>query len=599
MPDFIFDRRDIEFVLYEQLDLEKLCELDRYAEMNKETADLILGEGLKLAVETMSPANAVGDREGTKLIDGSVFLPKAYHEVYAKFVEGGWVAPSADPEFGGMGLPIPLGIALAEMFLGACSAFMFLPGLTASGAHLIEEHASDELKQLFVEKMYTGQWTGTMCLTEPQAGTAVGDVTTVATPIDGSDRYKISGNKIFISEGDQDITENIIHLVLARIPGDAPGTKGISLFAVPKRRINDDGSLGDLNDVTVTAIEHKMGINASPTCALAFGEKDACEGWLIGEPSQGIVYMFQMMNEARLTTGLQGVSSANASYQLALAYAKERVQGTRLTDRSEAPENVTIIEHPDVRRNLLLCKSYSEGIRALLLTTALYADYARNHRDKGERAKYQGLLDLLTPICKAYATDVGFRVTELAMQIHGGYGYVGEYGVEQYMRDVKIASIYEGTNGVQALDLMGRKMRLKGGGLFMAWMQDRNELLNGAKDHERLADVVKLVDDAKNVLGEVAFGMPARGKKDPEQALLGATPFLEIFGQVQVASLLLEQALIADAKLQGLAEDHPDHAFYDGKIKSARFFALTVLPHAKALAAEVNAGDRSALDIRF
>ncbi len=614
MADLKIDRRDLDFVLYEQFDLESFTQLDRYKEMNRETFDMVLSEAIRFSSEELAPANMIADRQGTKLVDGKVQVADALREVYPKFVEGGWMAPVHDPELGGMGLPGPVGLAVAESFLAGCGSFMFFPGLTASAGHLLEVYGAEWLKQLVVPKLYTGEWTGTMCLTEPQAGTAVGDLRSTATPIEGTDRWKISGQKIFISAGDHDLTPNIVHLVLARAPGDPAGTKGISLFAVPKYKFDADGNIGGPNDVTVTAIEHKMGIHASPTCALSFGDNDDCEGWLIGEQCQGIVYMFQMMNEARIYCGVQGSAMANAAYQLALAYAKERVQGAKVTDRDENAKAVTIIDHPDVRRNLMLCKAWSEGIRALLFESAVYADHARFHPDEERRGVAQDLLDLLTPICKSYATDFGFKVTELAMQIHGGYGYCSEYGVEQLMRDVKIASIYEGTNGIQALDLLGRKMRLKGGGLFMAWVQNINEFLQPNAEHPVLAAEMKLVDDMKNTLASVAFGFGTAAKADPEKAILGATPFLEMFGHIQVATLLLRQAVIAQEKLEAIYADkgasdaasqkalireHDDARFYDGKVKTAKFFAHTVLPHAKALARELTGPDRSALDIVF
>lgn len=614
MVDLIIDRRDIDFVLFEQFDLGKFCEQERYKDFSQETFEMVLTEAIKLAREELAPANAIADRQGTKLEDGKVIVAEAFRPLYQKFIEGGWVATVNDPEYGGMGLPVPMGIMLTDIFISACSSFMFFPGLSVSAGHLLESYAREGLKELLTTKLYTGEWTGTMCLTEPQAGTAVGDVRTTATPVEGTDLYKISGNKIFISAGDHDMTDNIVHLVLARVPGDPEGTKGISLFAVPKYRFDEEGNIGEDNDVTVTAIEHKMGIHASPTCALAFGEKDACVGQLIGERSKGIVYMFQMMNEARIACAVQGSASANSTYQLALAYAKERVQGAKVTDRSDDPESVSILEHPDVRRNLMFCKAYSEGLRALLIQAAVYADKAQYHGDESVRHANQDLLEIMTPICKAYATDMGFKVTEIAMQIHGGYGYIGEYGVEQYMRDVKIASIYEGTNGIQALDLLGRKMRMKGGGLFMAWLQEANSAIQDNLEHERVGDIFKTVDKAKNTLAETAFGFTQAGKSDPEAALLGATPFLEMFGQVEVSRILASQALLADQKLQAIAtekgindeegmskliQEHADARFYDGKIKSARFFANTVLPHARAIAVELKNADRSALDIQF
>jgi alkylation response protein AidB-like acyl-CoA dehydrogenase len=614
MVDLIIDRRDVDFVLFEQFELQKFCEQSRYKDFSQETFEMIINEAIKLAKEEVAPADAIADRQGTRLEDGKVIVAEAFRAIYDKYAEGGWIATANDPEYGGMGLPVPLGLILSEFFISASSSFMFFPGLSVSAGHLLEEYANTSLKELLTTKLYTGEWTGTMCLTEPQAGTAVGDICSVATPIEGTDRFKITGSKIFISAGDHDLTENILHLVLARVPGDPEGTKGISLFVVPKYRFDESGALGKANDVTVTAIEHKMGIHASPTCSLSFGENDACEGYLIGERAKGIVYMFQMMNEARIACAVQGSATANACYQLALAYAKDRVQGAKVTDRSDDPQAVAIIDHPDVRRNLMLCKAYAEGLRALLVQAAVYADRARYHDDEDVRHANQDLYEIMTPICKAYATDMGFKVSEWAMQIHGGYGYIGEYGVEQYMRDVKIASIYEGTNGIQALDLLGRKLRMKGGGLFMAWLQEANKAIMPNVKHERLADIFENLDKAKNTLAETAFGFSQAGKSDPEVVLLGATPFLEMFGQVEIGRMLAQQALIGDEKLQAIATEkgvsgadgfanllaeHADARFYDGKIKTARFYVNTILPHTRSLSVEIKNADRSALDIRF
>ena len=611
MPDFKVDRRDLEFVLYEQVGIQRCLEYPAYQEMNKETFDLVLDEAIKVAREVLGPANLKADRVPLELKDGKVTVSDEFREIYSVFREGGWFSPTNNPEFGGMGLPVTIGIALAQIFAGACSSFMFFPGLTASGAHLIESFGSDKLRDCMVARMYSGEWMGTMCLTEPQAGSSVGDLATTAKPIEGTDEFLIAGNKIFISAGDSDLPENMIHLVLARVEGDVSGTKGISLFAVPKFRIGPKGEVGERNDVKVTGIEHKMGIHASPTCALAFGEDGDCRGWLIGEQSKGIVYMFQMMNEFRLLTGAQGAGLANAAYQFALQYAKERIQGAKLTDRTPDAKSVAIIEHPDVRRNLLMAKSISEGLRVLLAQNAAYAEDARNHPDEAERARSQDLCDFLTPICKAYASDQGFKVTEIAVQIHGGYGYIAEYGVEQTMRDVKIASIYEGTNGIQAMDLLGRKMRLKGGALFMAWLQEVPQSLGGLD--ESLAGEVEAVNKAKEAIGALAMHFQTTAQADLELAFLNATPFLEACGHVEVARLLVQGAGIATDRLADMVQEfgvssqdeaafiakNEEAKYYDGKIKTAQFFVSSVIPHVRAIAKGIQSGDRSALDIIF
>ncbi|WP_158542548.1 acyl-CoA dehydrogenase [Lujinxingia litoralis] len=616
MSEYLFDRRDVEFNLFDVLGVEELTKLSRYQDYSRELFEMVLGEAEKFAVGKLAPANAEADEVGSRLIDGNVVLPDNYTQLFKDFRDGGWFAPVHNPEYGGQGLPQSVGMAAIEAFVGSHPSFMFISGLTVSAGHLIEVHGTERDVELYLEKMYTGQWGGTMCLTEPQAGSALGDLTTTATPVDGEDYYDIVGNKIFISAGDQNLTENIVHLVLARVPGDPEGSRGISLFIVPKIRVNADGSLAEPNDVAITGIEEKMGIHASPTCSISFGDHGECRGWLVGERCRGLQYMFLMMNEARLVTGLQGVAIGNAAYQSALVYAKERSQGPKVTDRSEAPKSVAIIEHPDVRRNLMTMKAYGEALRALLLNTAFMSDFALYSEDEAEKTKAQDMLDLLTPICKAFCSDMGFKMTELAMQVFGGYGYIKEYGVEQKMRDVKIASIYEGTNGIQALDLLGRKMRMKSGGLFLTWLQDTNEFLGSLSEDETFGEMAKQVDAAKNALGEAAFGFTASGKKDPEYPLLHATPYLRMFGLVESARLLLKQATVAQSKLsaiwdekgvsaddaearQALIEQNDDARFYENKVKTAQFFIYQILPEARAILKSIQSGDRSALEVAF
>ena len=614
MSHYLFDKRDLEFLLFEQLGLSEIAELEKYKDFTNEDFEMVLGEAAKVSTELLAPLNATGDQQGCKLIDGEVVVPDGFKEAYKTFFEAGWLSPHGNPEYGGQGLPLLLSVALSELFIGANSSFMFFPGLTGAAAHVIEVFGTDAQRNWCLERMMAGTWTGTMCLTEPQAGTAVGDALTTATEVEGEEYFQIAGNKIFISAGDGDFPENIIHLVLARVPGDPAGTKGLSLFIVPKYLSDAQGTIGQHNNVECTAIEHKMGINASPTCALAFGASGECKGWLLGERRQGIVAMFQMMNEARIITGIQGVAMANASYQRALDYARERIQSPKITDRSPNAKSVPIIEHPDVRRNLMIMKSVSEGIRALLLSTARYLDVAENTADEAERARNLDLVDLLTPICKAYATDMGFLVTERGIQVYGGYGYIREYPMEQYMRDVKIGSLYEGTNGVQALDLLGRKMRQKGGGLFLNWLQFVNGFVQENGGHERLGDLVAALDKAKNALTEAAFSLPGLGKSDPEMFALQATPFLEAFGHVEVGRLLIEQAILADAALhkifdqsgaaddQARAEliaDNTEAKFYAGKVSGAEFFVHEFVTKAHGISRRIKAPTRAALDMVF
>ena len=614
MSEFHIDRRDIDFILYDHLGIEDLLELPRYEGFDRETFDIILSQAQRFAAERLAPTNQDADQQGCRIEDGQVYLPDCYEELYDEFCQMGLFAPVNNPELGGMGLPHTLGVALIELFISAHPSFMFTPGLTTSAAHLIEEHGNEEYVETYCEKMFTGEWSGTMCLTEPQAGSALGSLTTAAVPVEGEDYYQIRGNKIFISAGDHQLTDNIVHLVLARVEGDPGGTKGISLFIVPKRRINEDGSVGELNDVTITNIEEKMGIHASPTCAMSFGDDGECRGWLVGERCNGLQYMFQMMNEARLVTGLQGVAIGNAAFQSALEYARERKQGPKVTDRSDDKQDVAILEHPDVRRNLMIMKAYGEAIRALTYNTAHISDYAIYGQDEQQQERAQDLLDLLTPICKAFSTDIGFEMTELAMQVLGGYGYIKEYGIEQQMRDVKIASLYEGTNGIQALDLLGRKMRQKGGALFMSWVQEATQFLAPLLEDDNFSELAAEVDEAKNSLTEAVFSFQAKGKEDPEYPLQHATPFLRIFGHVESARLLLRQATIARGKLEEMWEDEGIDAddddarsafierngevrYLENKIKTASFFIHQLLPRIQGYFKSIQSDDRSALDI--
>jgi alkylation response protein AidB-like acyl-CoA dehydrogenase len=489
------------------------------------------------------------------------------------------------------------------------------PGLTIAAANLLAIFGNDWMKKTVVPRLYRGDWAGTMCLTEAQAGSAVGDLTTKAIP-DG-DHYRIEGNKIFISCGEQDITENIIHLVLARLPGDPPGTKGISLFLVPKVRFDfETGALGATNDVKCTGIEHKMGINGSATCSLAFGESGACHGYLIGEPRQGMKIMFHMMNEARIECGLQGLSIGAIAYETALAYAKERVQGQDLT-KAEDPnlEKVRIIQHPDVRRMLLDMKSTTEAIRALLYFCAYHIDLSRSHTDPETRKESAAFVELLTPICKAFSTDQCFRVTETAIQTLGGYGYIKEYAVEQYCRDEKIASIYEGTNGIQALDLLGRKMAMRGGAVFMNYMASLNKFIDAGFEDWSLAAAYQGLSAGRDKLNQVAMKFMELGQGgDRAYPLLNAVPFLELFGYVVCAHLLLEQAKIASAKLakiceekgaqspeerNALLESDGEARFYAGKVASAKYWAARKLPLAHAIGEAILGEDRTPLEAIF
>jgi alkylation response protein AidB-like acyl-CoA dehydrogenase len=611
MAEYLDDRRDVEFILYEHLGVDRLCEYDKYSEFSKDVFDMVLDQGLKLAKEELAPLNEVADRVGAKFDNGTVTLPKEFHGPYKTYCEGGWIGVSSDPEWGGQGLPRVVGMSTGEFFTGACLAFMMTPSLTHGAAEMFETFASDELKNLYVEKMYAGQWAGTMCLTEPQAGSNVGDVKTMA--VKEGDVYKITGTKIFISSGDHDLTENIIHPVLARTPDAPPGIKGISLFLVPKVRVNPDGTLGESNDVRCGNIEEKMGIHGSSTCTLNFGDEGNCIGYLVGEENKGIVYMFQMMNGARINVGLQGSALGAAAYQQALSYAKERIQGVDVRSMKDpnAPR-VPIIDHPDVRRMLLFGKSVTEATRALLMKTAYYADLAEVTKDDAEREKCAGYVELFTPLCKSYSTDMGFEVCVQAMQVLGGYGYCKEYPVEQYARDSKIASIYEGTNGIQAMDLLGRKLAMKGGTLYMNFLTDLNAFLEENRSHGALGKYVEALSAAKDALADVTNDFMTKSMGgDTLYPISYAMPYLNSFSEVVCSWLLLEQALIAQKRLdeicsekgandaetrKALAKENDEAKFYAGKVDSMKFYVTQILPNVQARAASAKSEDRTILD---
>jgi len=611
MANLLVDERDQRFVLYEQLNIEELCESERFSEFSREMFDMVLDAATKLAEKELAPTNKDGDAQGVALEAGGVKVPESFHEAYRHYCEGGWASLMIEEKHGGQGFPNVMYCATMELFVAANQAFMMYPGLTIGSARLIEKYGSEEQQRTYMDNMYSGVWGGTMCLTEPQAGSDVGALRTKAVKRpDGS--YSITGNKIFISAGDHDLTENIVHMVLARTETAPPGTKGISIFIVPKKRI-ENGELVD-NDVTVMATEKKMGIHGSATCALNFGEKNNCMGYLLGQENEGMKIMFNMMNEARLAVGFQGLAQATAAYMCALRYAKERYQGPEITTmRDPTAPKVQIIQHPDVRRMLMWMKSVTEGIRSLLYYAGYCEDRIHAAKSDEEAAKYQGFLDILIPICKAWSSDMGFRVTEMAVQIHGGYGYCREYPVEQYMRDCKIASIYEGTNGIQALDLVGRKLAFRQGALFQSIAAETGNLLRTAKKNYRLKDIWEPFDAARNQLIEVTkyFGLKSI-TEDFMIPILYASPYLELFGDIAVGFMLLWQAVIADRRLEEMYSDakadtkekkaelvrtNRSAAFYRGKVASAQFFANTVLSLSKGKARAIMSGERSAIDL--
>ncbi|MGD9044134.1 MAG: acyl-CoA dehydrogenase [Desulfobacterales bacterium] len=579
MAQLVADRRDIEFVLHEQLKLEELSKHESYAEFNKKTCDLIISEARNLAVKELLPIRIDGDREGARFDSGNVTVPESFHKAWDLFKEGEWLALSDDPELGGQGMPTTLSLAVNDYFIGANFAFMMYPGLTHGAGRLVQTFGTEKQKKLFLKKMFTGEWTGTMLLTEPEAGSDVGALTTSAVKNDDG-TYSITGNKIFISSGDHDMAENIIHPVLARIEGAPQGTRGISLFLVPKIRVNDDGSLGEFNDVVCTGVEEKMGIHGNATCSLSLGSKGNCQGTLLGEENKGMRAMFQMMNEARLLVGLQGLACASASYLYAVNYARERVQGRHLlkADEDDAPL-VPIIEHPDIRRMLLTMKVYVEGMRSLLYYIGNCEDNLRLSEKEEDKAKYQGLIDLLIPVAKGYVTDKAFEVCSLGVQVYGGYGYIKEYPMEQLLRDCRITPIYEGTNGIQAMDLLGRKLGLNKGKPIMDLLGEIQQTIAGAKSISKLADMANKAEAAVNKLGEVALhiGQTGMSLDTRMQAFAHAYNFMEVSGDVIFAWLLLWRASIAAQNLENGARKK-DAVFYEGQLKSAEFFIDSILP---------------------
>lgn len=607
MSNLLVNERDQEFLLYEQLGIEKLFQTDAFKDFSKDDALMMLNEAKKMAVNEILPTYAAGDQEGCALKDGKVTVPKCYHVPFKKYVEAGWLCPTESPDVGGQGMPIIMATANFEHFYAANFAFLMYPGLTHGAAGLIQYFGTEEQKNKYMFKMYAGQWTGTMCLTEPGAGSDVGALKTSAKRLpDGT--FSITGSKCFISCGDHDLAENIIHPVLARIEGDPPGTGGISIFLVPKFRVNDDGSPGELNDVHTGNIEHKMGIKGSATCTLNFGDEGKCIGELLGKEREGMKIMFHMMNEARLEVGMQALGHASAALEHAIAYAKERIQSAPVWEmKNPDAKAVPIIQHPDVRRDLLWMKAHVEGIRAMNYFVAYCMDLAKALPSETEKEKWQGIVELLIPVCKAYSSDKAMEICSKAIDVYGGYGYCQEYPVEQYMRDCKIACLYEGTNGIQSLDLVGRKLAQRKGMNVMNMFGEIGATIAKAKGMAELSAYATRLEEAYNALVDMTMALAQLGKSSGFLIpILNASPYLDIFGDVMVGHFLLQSAAIAQEKLKAiyvekgaeeskgkqraLVHENGDVAFYSGKIASAKFFAVEVLctvkPRCEAIKSE-------------
>ena len=578
MAQYIADRRDIDFVLHEQIQVGDLSKTELFGDFNKKTVDMIVSEARNLAIKEILPTMEAGDREGCQFDNGKVTVPESFHRAFELLKEGEWVAMTEDPEWGGQGMPKTLALAASDYLMGANCAFMMYAGLTHGAGRLIESFGSEKQKQLFLNKMYSGEWTGTMLLTEPEAGSDVGALTTAAVKNDDG-TYSITGNKIFISGGECDLAENIIHPVLARIEGAPKGTKGISLFIVPKIWVNDDGSLGEFNDVVCTGIEEKMGIHGNSTCSLALGGKGNCKAMLLGEENKGMSAMFKMMNEARLLVGQQGLVCASSAYMYAVNYARERLQGRHLWNMMDKDaSSVPIIQHPDVRRQLMMMKVYVEGIRSLLYYVGMCEDRIKISKDEQEKSKYQGIIDVLIPIAKGYATDRAFEVCSHGVQVYGGYGYIRDYPMEQLLRDCRITMIYEGTNGIQAMDLLGRKLGLNKGKPMMDLLEEIQKSIAMAEGFQGLKDFAGRLGASVNNLGEVALHMGTTAMSlKVLNAFAFAHPFMEVCGDVVMAWMLLWRAAIAARGLEN-KPGKKDAAFYEGQIKSAEFFIYSILP---------------------
>lgn len=587
MTQYAAPTKEIQFILNDVLQISKYSNLQGFSEVSEDLVEAILEEGGKLASNVLHPINQSGDKEGCKRHDdGSVTTPSGFKEAYAQFCEGEWQGLSFDPEFGGQGLPYILAVAFNEMVSAANMAFGMYPGLSRGAADAIYAHGSADQKSRFLPNMISGQWGGTMNLTEPHCGTDLGLLKTKATPqSDGS--YKISGQKIFISAGEHDLTENIIHLVLARIEGAPEGVKGISLFIVPKFLIQEDGSLGERNGVVCGSIEEKMGIHANSTCVLNY---DDATGYLLGEENKGLRAMFTMMNEARLGVGLQGLAISEVAYQNGAAYANDRLQGRSLTG-PESPEKPAdpIIVHPDVRRMLMDQKATIEGGRAWMYWTALQADLHHRSEDEATRQKADDYMGLMTPILKSYLTDKGYAHATTAQQVLGGHGYVREWGMEQFVRDARIAMIYEGANGIQALDLVGRKLPKDGGRAIMTFFAEIDEFIGDNEGNNELKPFLDGLSSAKGDVQEATQWFMANAMQNPNNAGAGSHDYLNMFALLCLAFGWAQIAKAAEDRKAGKVDD----PFFQNKLLTGKYFLDRVLPETKVHLTKITAGAES------
>ena len=586
MPSYKAPLDDMRFILDEVLDYQgTVPALPGYADFDGEMAQAVLAQAAQFCEEVLQPLNQVGDTEGCTLAGGEVRTARGFKEAYAQYVQGGWPALAADPEFGGQGAPQVLRFAVEEMICAANLSFGMFPGLSHGAYHSLLVHGAPTLQRTWLPKLADGSWAGTMCLTEAHCGTDLGLLTTRADPIPDADgAYAITGQKIFISAGDHDLTPNIVHLVLARLPDAPPGIKGISLFIVPKFLLDANGEPATRNGVHCVSIEHKMGIKASPTCVLAF---ERATGWLVGEPHKGMRAMFTMMNAARLAVGMQGLGLSEVAYQNAAAYAKDRLQGRALTGaKNPAGEADPIIVHPDVRRTLLTIRSFNEGARALALRVGIEIDRHEKDPDPAAREAADDYVALMTPIVKAYFTDMGFECTNHALQMYGGHGYIREWGMEQFVRDARIAQIYEGANGIQALDLVGRKLPMHGGRLLRRFFHPVVALLEATKDDAALAELHAPLAKAVQRLQQVTTHVAMASLANPDEAGAASADYLRLFGLVAVSEMWFRMARAAHAAIAaGTATP-----FHHTKLKTARFWFTRMLPEIHTCAARIMAG---------
>lgn len=583
--------RDMEFVYYELFNGEELTKLPGYEEAVPETVKAILQEAAKIAENVLLPLNQSGDEEGCHFEDGEVTVPKGFQEAYDIYTEGGWHGLSTESEFNGMGLPHSLSILLGEMMTSSNHSFSMYTSLTYAAGKAIQACGTQAQKEKYLTKFVDGSWSGTMCLTEAQCGTDLGLITTKAVPManESENTFVINGSKIFISAGEHDLTDNIVHLVLARLPDAPKGVKGISLFLVPKFLSNDDGSLGKKNGVSCGSIEHKMGLHANPTCVINF---DDAEGYLLGEKHKGMQSMFVMMNAQRLITGVQGVGAGEISYQAAVEYARDRQQMRSLTGpKFPKLKADPIIVHPDVRRMLLTMRAYTEGARALSCWIAQELDHAQRNPDPIRKELADDLSCLLTPVIKAFQTDCGFDVANMGIQIFGGHGYISEHGMEQLVRDVRIAQLYEGANGIQALDLVGRKLSMHKGRYLRNYFQIVETFMEGEANNEAMQEFILPLQTAFEDLQQATLWIEKEASLNSDQAGGASVDYLRLFGLATLGFMWARSAKIAREKNSGSDAD-----FYQAKIKTARFYMRKLLPQTQSLLNTIQAGSESLMD---